>query len=107
MSLLEVSGRISRITRARDTLARLGGDEFVLLLEEKTDAQHAAVVARKLIDLFSQPMTIGEHELVVTASIGITLFPNDGNDTDVLIRHADRAMYKAKQQGRDTYRFFT
>jgi diguanylate cyclase (GGDEF)-like protein len=52
-------------------------------------------------------MTVGEHELVVTASIGITLFPNDGNDTDVLIRHADRAMYEAKQQGRDTYRFFT
>jgi diguanylate cyclase (GGDEF)-like protein/PAS domain S-box-containing protein len=105
--LLEVSRRINRIIRASDTLARLGGDEFVLLLEEKTDAQHAAVVARKLIDMFSQPMIIGEHELVVTASIGITLFPNDGDDTDMLIRHADRAMYEAKKQGRNTYRFFT
>jgi diguanylate cyclase (GGDEF)-like protein/PAS domain S-box-containing protein len=105
--LLEVSRRINRIIRASDTLARLGGDEFVLLLEEKTDAQHAAVVARKLIDLFSQSMIIAEHELVVTASIGITLYPNDGDDTDVLTRHADRAMYEAKQQGRNTYRFFT
>ncbi|MEW8653880.1 MAG: EAL domain-containing protein [Candidatus Thiodiazotropha endolucinida] len=105
--LLEVSKRMNQIIRASDTLARLGGDEFVLLLEEKTDAQHAAVVARKLIDLFSRPMIIGEHELVVTASIGITLYPNDGDDPDKLIRHADRAMYEAKQQGRNTYRFFT
>ncbi|MEW8026437.1 MAG: EAL domain-containing protein [Candidatus Thiodiazotropha sp.] len=105
--LLKVSERMSQIIRASDTLARLGGDEFVLLLEEQTDAQHAAVVARKLIDLFSKPMIIGEHELVVTASIGITLYPNDGDDPDMLIRHADRAMYDAKQQGRNTYRFFT
>ncbi|MCU7944334.1 MAG: EAL domain-containing protein [Candidatus Thiodiazotropha sp. (ex Cardiolucina cf. quadrata)] len=105
--LLEVSKRMNQIIRASDTLARLGGDEFVLLLEEQTDAQHAAVVARKLIDLFSRPMIIGEHELVVTASIGITLYPNDGDDSDKLIRHADRAMYEAKQQGRNTYRFFT
>ncbi|MBT3055118.1 MAG: EAL domain-containing protein [Candidatus Thiodiazotropha endolucinida] len=105
--LLEVSKRMNLIIRASDTLARLGGDEFVLLLEEQTDAQHAAVVARKLIDLFSRPMIIGEHELVVTASIGITLYPNDGDDPDKLIRHADRAMYEAKQQGRNTYRFFT
>jgi diguanylate cyclase (GGDEF)-like protein/PAS domain S-box-containing protein len=105
--LLEVSKRMTTIIRASDTLARLGGDEFVLLLEEQTNAQHAAVVARKLIDLFSNPMIIGEHELVVTASIGITLYPNDGDDPDLLIRHADRAMYEAKQQGRNTYRFFT
>jgi diguanylate cyclase (GGDEF)-like protein/PAS domain S-box-containing protein len=105
--LLEVSKRMSHTIRASDTLARLGGDEFVLLLEEETDAQHAAVVANKLIELFSRPMVIGEHELVVTASIGITLFPNDGDDPDMLIRHADRAMYEAKQEGRNTYRFFT
>ena len=105
--LLEVSKRMGKIIRAGDTLARLGGDEFILLLEEETSAQHAAVVARKLIDLFSQPMVIGQHDLVITASIGITLYPNDGDDPDILIRHADRAMYEAKQQGRNTYRFFT
>ncbi|MEW8505454.1 MAG: EAL domain-containing protein [Candidatus Thiodiazotropha sp.] len=105
--LLEVSKRMSEIMRSSDTIARLGGDEFVLLLEEQTNAQHASVVARKLIDMFSNPMTIGEHELVVTASIGITLYPNDGDEPDLLIRHADRAMYEAKQQGRNTYRFFT
>ncbi|MES9991004.1 MAG: EAL domain-containing protein [Candidatus Thiodiazotropha sp.] len=105
--LLEVSRRMNEIIRSSDTIARLGGDEFVLLLEEQTSAQHAAVVARKLIDMFSNSMNIGEHELVVTASIGITLYPNDGDDPDLLIRHADRAMYEAKQQGRNTYRFFT
>lgn len=105
--LLEVSRRMSNIIRSSDTIARLGGDEFVLLLEEQTSAQHAAVVARKLMNLFSSPMNVGEHELVVTASIGITLYPNDGDDPDLLIRHADRAMYEAKQQGRNTYRFFT
>ncbi|PVV18479.1 MAG: diguanylate cyclase [gamma proteobacterium symbiont of Ctena orbiculata] len=105
--LLEVSRRMNRIIRASDTLARLGGDEFVLLLEEQTDAQHAVVVARKLIDLLSKPMIISGHELVVTASVGITLYPDDGEDPDMLIRHADRAMYEAKQQGRNTYRFFT
>ncbi|MCU7937633.1 MAG: EAL domain-containing protein [Candidatus Thiodiazotropha sp. (ex Dulcina madagascariensis)] len=105
--LQEMSRRISSVIRASDTLARLGGDEFILLLEEKTNAQHAAVVARKLIGLFSDPMTITGHELVVTASIGISIFPNDGDDPDILIRHADRAMYEAKQQGRNTYRFFT
>ncbi|MCU7919469.1 MAG: EAL domain-containing protein [Candidatus Thiodiazotropha sp. (ex Epidulcina cf. delphinae)] len=105
--LQKMSRRISSVIRASDTLARLGGDEFILLLEEKTNAQHAAVVARKLIGLFSDPMTITRHELVVTASIGISIFPNDGDDPDILIRHADRAMYEAKQQGRNTYRFFT
>ncbi|MCU7924184.1 MAG: EAL domain-containing protein [Candidatus Thiodiazotropha sp. (ex Dulcina madagascariensis)] len=105
--LQEMSRRINSVIRASDTLARLGGDEFILLLEEKTNAQHAAVVARKLIGLFSDPMTITGHELVVTASIGISIFPNDGDDPDILIRHADRAMYEAKQQGRNTYRFFT
>jgi diguanylate cyclase (GGDEF)-like protein/PAS domain S-box-containing protein len=105
--LLEACKRMKHTIRASDTLARLGGDEFVLLLEEETDAQHAAVVANKLIELFSKPMLIGEHELVVTASIGITLYPNDGDDPDMLIRHADRAMYEAKQEGRNTYRFFT
>ena len=105
--LLEVSRRMSQVIRASDTLARLSGDEFVLLLEEETSAQHVGVVANKLMQLFSQAMHIGEHELVVTASIGICLYPNDGDDPDVLIRHADRAMYEAKQQGRNTYRFFT
>ncbi|MCU7931716.1 MAG: EAL domain-containing protein [Candidatus Thiodiazotropha sp. (ex Codakia rugifera)] len=105
--LLEVSKRMNDAIRASDTLARLGGDEFILLLEEETSVQHAAVVARKLMDMFSNPMMIGIHELVVTASIGITLYPNDGDDPDILIRHADRAMYEAKQQGRNTYRFFT
>ncbi len=105
--LLEVSRRMIRTIRASDTLARLGGDEFVLLLEEKAAAPDVLTVVNKLMKLFSQPMQIEAHELVITASIGICLYPNDGDDPDELIRHADRAMYEAKQQGRNTYRFFT
>jgi diguanylate cyclase (GGDEF)-like protein/PAS domain S-box-containing protein len=105
--LLEVSKRMGQVIRASDTLARLGGDEFILLLEEGASATHAVVVARKLINLFLQPMVIGEHELDISTSIGITLYPNDGVDPENLIRHAGQAMYKAKQYGGNHYRFFT
>lgn len=105
--LLQVSRRMSDVVRSSDTLARIGGDEFVLLLEDDATARHAATVARKLIDVLAQPVNIVGHSLVITASIGISLFPNDGADADTLMRHADRAMYEAKQQGRNNFQFFT
>ena len=105
--LREVSRRMGNVVRANDTLARIGGDEFVLLLEDDATASHAATVARKLIGVMAQPVTIAGHALVVTASIGISVYPNDGEDADTLVRHADRAMYEAKQQGRNHFRFFT
>jgi diguanylate cyclase (GGDEF)-like protein len=98
--------RLRAATRESDTLARLGGDELAILLEDDASAHRAALVARRLQALFGEPLTLGEHELVVTASIGITLFPADGDDADTLIRHAERAMYDAKSLGRNTYRFF-
>jgi len=104
--LQEVARRMTGAIRAGDTLARLGGDEFVLLLEDDASAQQAAVVARKMLELFAAPICIAHHKLMLTASIGISLYPGDGEDADTLLKHADRAMYEAKSRGRNTYQFF-
>lgn len=104
--LSEAGRRMSGVLRESDTLARIGGDEFVLLLEAPADADDATRVARKLLKVMGSPVQIAGQALVVTASIGISLYPNDGEDADTLIRHADRAMYEAKQQGRNSFQFF-
>lgn len=103
--LQEVARRLTEATRAGDTLARLGGDEFVLLLEDDVIAQQATV-ARKLLDLFTAPIFVDGNELAVTASIGISIYPDDGADASTLLQHADQAMHNAKAAGRNTYRFF-
>ncbi len=105
--LKQAAERMQQAIRADDTLARLGGDEFVLLLEDDSTAHHAVIVAHKLLQIFNRPMFIEDHALTVTASIGIALFPHDGKDVDTLLKHADLAMYQAKQQGRNTYQFFS
>jgi diguanylate cyclase (GGDEF)-like protein/PAS domain S-box-containing protein len=92
--------------RAGDTVARIGGDEFVLLLEDDVSLRSVAMVAQKLVDLVSSPFVIDGKELYVTASIGISLCPNDGDDADSLLKNADMAMYKAKQQGRNNFQFY-
>ena len=105
--LREVSQRLSYWVRESDTVARLGGDEFVIILEQIDDARYAAVVAQKLIGVLSQPIMAGGHELYITISIGITLFPTDGTDVDGLMKCADVAMYSAKEDGRNNYKFYT
>jgi diguanylate cyclase (GGDEF)-like protein/PAS domain S-box-containing protein len=105
--LIDVGTRVSSLIRASDTLARLGGDEFVLLLEDETDVRQVTTVARKILDIFSTPRTVGGHALTVTASIGIARYPDDGDDADTLLKHADLAMYEAKSQGRNNYQFFS
>ncbi|MES2900640.1 MAG: EAL domain-containing protein [Pseudomonadota bacterium] len=105
--LVQLSNRLLQCVRVRDTVGRFGGDEFGLLLVLNQDASFAAVVANKIRSALRKPFQLGEHEVSITASIGITLYPNDADTPDELIKFADTAMYRAKQAGRDTFRFFT
>jgi len=104
--LCALARRLSTLVRDQDTVSRLSGDEFILVLPD-TDALGAAHVAEKLLRAAAEPFEIEAHELIVTPSIGIAIFPDDGGDFDALSRCADAAMYYAKQRGRNHYRFFT
>jgi len=104
--LIEVAQRMRSLLREEDTVSRLGGDEFILMLPG-TDERGAALVAQKLLDVVSQPFRIAPYDLTVTASIGIALYPNDGEDLEALSRSADAAMYRVKREGRHGYHFFT
>lgn len=105
--LREVSARIVRVLRRGDTLARLGGDEFVALLADLRSPDDVAAVVSKIRAALRDPLTVGGQEIFVTASIGVSTFPADGEDLDTLVRHADTAMYKAKELGRDDVQYFT
>jgi diguanylate cyclase (GGDEF)-like protein/PAS domain S-box-containing protein len=104
--LQSVARRLQGCVRRSDTVSRQGGDEFVILLSEIAQSQDAAVSAEKMLQALSMPHCIGQTELRVTASIGIVVYPDDGADADVLLKHADFAMYHAKEQGRNNYQFF-
>ncbi len=104
--LIEVAKRLQSVLREEDTASRLGGDEFMLILPD-ADARGAAQVAQKLLQVVSEPYQIEQYDLVVTASIGVALYPNDGENLESLSKSADTAMYRAKQEGRNDYRFFT
>jgi diguanylate cyclase (GGDEF)-like protein len=103
--LREVADRLVGIVRSGDTVARLGGDEFVFLIVSKVSRDGASVVARKVLDELSRPYPLPESA-AVTASIGAVLYPMDGEDAGTLIANADAAMYRAKEQGGNTYEFF-
>lgn len=102
-----VSVRLKQISRNEDTVARLGGDEFVILLEDIADPPTAALVADKYIQHLTHPFTLDNHELYVTGSIGMSLFPKDGQDVETLMKNADIALYEAKKQGRNNAVFFS
>jgi len=104
--LVEVATRFESALRENDTLARIGGDEFVMLLPA-TDARAAAQVVRRLVDLAERPFNVDSHELIITPSAGIAMYPFDGQDFDALATCADVAMYRAKDMGRNTFCFFT
>ena len=105
--LKQVAQRLTACLRDTDTVARLGGDEFTIMLPDATNAQGVGEVAQRVLSEFAHPFSDGEQELYVSASIGISLFPRDGSDPDELVKHADRAMYSAKDSGRNSYRYFT
>ncbi|GEN26816.1 two-component system response regulator [Halovibrio variabilis] len=105
--LREFSSRLMQCVRVRDTLGRLGGDEFAVILLLPNGPQGALRVATKIRNALCAPFSLQGHEVTVTASIGITLSPDDAGDADTLLKYADTAMYQAKHAGRDTYRFFT
>ncbi len=104
--LCAVGKRLQTSLRECDTVARLGGDEFILLLESVASEDDAAVVAGKLLDDFRDPVFAAGQEFVVSASIGISLYPRDGVDVATLVRNADAAMYRAKEQGRNSFEFY-
>ena len=104
--LKAVAERLSVILRKSDTVARFGGDEFVLIFPDMEIIEEAIQVVQKIIDRFHKPFLIDTHQLVVTTSIGIAVYPNDGMDEEILMKNADIAMYQAKQAGRARYQLY-
>ncbi len=105
--LKDVARRLVACVREVDTVSREGGDEFVVILPDLERPEHARVVADKILKELARPVEIGAHEIHVTPSIGISHYPNDATDVHQLLKHADNAMYQAKDAGRNTIRFFT
>ncbi|HEY8131149.1 MAG TPA: EAL domain-containing protein [Thermoanaerobaculia bacterium] len=104
--LKAVAERIRRCVREGDTVARFGGDEFTLLIPRIDHVDDAAKIAQKILETLKIPFSISDHELFVTTSVGISIYPNDGGDPETLVRNADTAMYRAKDQGRDNYQLY-
>ena len=107
LMLKAISTRLSEGVRDMDTVARLGGDEFVIVLEGVHDIEDVMFVANKLLVTLARPIEISGHEISSTVSIGVSIFPEDGLDTDELLKHADIAMYKAKEAGKNNCQFYT
>jgi diguanylate cyclase (GGDEF)-like protein len=105
--LVEVAGRLRGALRANDVVARLGGDEFVVILEETSDRDGIERIARHLLSVLGQPMQLSGHECHTTASIGIAIYPENGADAAALTKNADIAMYLAKEEGKNGFRFFS
>ncbi|CAD6872906.1 EAL domain-containing response regulator [Methylomonas fluvii] len=104
--LIEISLRIRDCLRAGDTVARIGGDEFVLLLLDFNDTRECEAVLERMLRNVAEPLSIDDNQICVSASVGLTLYPNDLASADTLLRHADQAMYVAKQRGKNRYHLF-
>jgi diguanylate cyclase (GGDEF)-like protein len=104
--LKAVAERVRRCVREGDTVSRFGGDEFTLLIPRIDQVEDAAKIAQKILETLKIPFSINDHELFVTTSIGISIYPIDGSDPETLVRNADTAMYRAKDQGRDNYQLY-
>jgi diguanylate cyclase (GGDEF)-like protein/PAS domain S-box-containing protein len=104
--LQSISKRLVDCVRGADTVSRQGGDEFVVLLSEVEQSEDAAITARRMLRAVAQPHSIDQHDLHVTTSIGVSVYPDDGLNAETLIKNADTAMYQAKENGRQSYQFF-
>lgn len=104
--LQQLAQRLRQVLRSSDTVARISGDEFVAVLEDIEDIQHASMVVAKLMTVFEEPFPLEGQIIHMTSSMGLSLFPDDGMDTAILLRNADSAMYRAKEEGRNTYCFY-
>jgi diguanylate cyclase (GGDEF)-like protein/PAS domain S-box-containing protein len=104
--LQSAAQRLVACVRGSDTVSRQGGDEFVIVLSEVAQARDASVTAEKVLQALREPFRVDQHEMRVTGSVGIVTYPDDGTDAEALIKHADFAMYHAKNKGRDNYQFF-
>lgn len=105
--LVEVANRLKQRLRAEDTIARLGGDEFAILLSGIEHQEHATQVANTIQKTLNEPIQLGSNEVIISASIGITMAPYDSQEEDQLLKHADLAMYEAKAKGRNTFHFYS
>jgi len=105
--LKQLADRLVKTVRNEDTVGRISGDEFVLILEDTQTREDATAVANKIMQCFYQPFRIADKDVRVTSSMGLTLYPQDGEEGDVLLRNADAAMYRAKDEGRNTFQFYT
>lgn len=104
--IVQVSKRLLACTRASDTVSRFGGDEFVMLISGPNSKQDATIVADKVVEQIAQPFMLGENEMHISSSVGISYFPENGEDIPTLLKHADIAMYEAKQNGKNQFRAF-
>lgn len=104
--LMLVAGRLKRTLRESDTVARIGGDEFIILLLNVHDRNEVSLLADKILKSLVLPFTLGEHELFITTSLGICMYPDDDQDTEAMMKKADIAMYNAKSRGRNNFQFF-
>ena len=101
-----ITNRLVKCLRNEDTVARLGGDEFVLIIEDIDQVQDTSLIADKLLKELSLPLNLDNNKLYISSSIGISIFPNDGKDSQSLLKFADSAMYKAKEEGRNNYQYY-
>ena len=105
--LREIARRLRNCLRHTDKIARMGGDEFYVLIEELDDGHYAADVAQKLLHEAARPMRIGDQDYQLSISIGISIYPDDGDNEQALLKNADSAMYRVKELGKNAYQFFS
>jgi diguanylate cyclase (GGDEF)-like protein len=105
--LKEIGARLKNCLRQSDTVARMGGDEFTIILTPITNPQDAGIFARKMLKIVAEPCSISGHEFIISGSVGISLYPEDGDNAEILLQKADIAMYRSKEQRNNIFRFYT